>query len=171
MAANNGNGGGQQQGVSGLQISGGAAIVAPVSAFPNGVPGNALIVIPVNKPSDEMTALMEQGPAAVTVEQMWKLLGFNGPAVQVQDDQGRPIAIGLEDLLAGLDKHWVENQDDLMRGRIYAQELMKYSRHPKAEQVLAKIVALGGGGEGEDWLALGVAQLAQKKLDKAESTF
>jgi tetratricopeptide (TPR) repeat protein len=168
MAATNG-----QNGVAGLQISGGAAIVAPVSAFPNGVPGNALIVIPVNKPSDEMTALMEQGPAAVTVEQMWKLLGFNGPAVQVQDDQGRPIAIGLEDLLAGLDKHWVEQPDDLNRGRIYAQELLKHNRLPRAEQVLSKIVAKGGTGD--DWLALGIAQLSQgtddpKKLDKAEGT-
>ncbi len=163
MAATNG-----QNGVAGLQISGGAAIVAPVSAFPNGVPGNALIVIPVNKPSDEMTALMEQGPAAVTVEQMWKLLGFNGPAVQVQDDQGRPIAIGLEDLLGGLDKHWQEQPDDLNRGRIYAQELLKHGRLPRAEQVLSKLVAKGGTGE--DWLALGIAQLSQEKFDKAEGT-
>src|SRR4051794_20384153 len=111
MAGNNG-GGQQQQGVAGLQIQGGAAIVAPVSAFPNGVPGNALIVIPVNKPTDELKELVEKDPAAVTLEQMWKLLGFNGPAVQVQDDQGRPIAIGLEDLLAGLDKHWKEQPDD-----------------------------------------------------------
>src|SRR5678810_971578 len=113
MAGSNG-----QQGVAGLQIAGGAAIVAPVSAFPNGVPGNALVVIPVGKPSDELKELVDKGPAAVTIEQMWKLLGFNGPAVQVQDDQGRPIAIGLEDLLSGLDKHWLEAQDDLQRGRI-----------------------------------------------------
>src|SRR4029079_4926809 len=83
MAANNG-----QQGMAGLQIQGGAAIVAPVSAFPNGVPGNAMIVIPVNKPTDELTTLLKKGPTAMTVEQMWKLLGFNGPAVHVQDDQG-----------------------------------------------------------------------------------
>jgi tetratricopeptide (TPR) repeat protein len=163
MAANNG-----QQGVAGLQISGGAAIVAPVSAFPNGVPGNALIVIPVNKPTDELAELIEKGPAAMSLEQMWKLLGFNGPAVQVQDDQGRPIAIGLEDLLAGLDKHWVEQPDDLNRGRIYAQELLKHNRLQRAEQVLSKIVAKGGTGD--DWLALGVAQLSQEKLDKAEGT-
>src|ERR1019366_6589047 len=48
------------------------------------------------------------------------------------------------------------------------QELMTYGRHEKAEKVLGKIVALGG--DGEDWLGLGVAQLAQKKLDKAEAT-
>jgi predicted Zn-dependent protease len=164
MAAQNG----QQQNMAGLQIAGGAAIVAPVSAFPNGVPGNALIVIPVNKPTDELKELVEKGPAAVTVEQMWKLLGFNGPAVQVQDDQGRPIAIGLEDLLAGLDKHWLEQPDDLNRGRIYAQELLKHNRLQRAEQVLSKIVAKGGTGD--DWLALGIAQLSQEKLDKAEGT-
>lgn len=153
---------------TGLQISGGAAIMAPVSAFPNGVPGNAIIVLPLNKPSDELKAKLEEGPTALTVEQMWKLLGFNGPAVQVQDEQGRPLAIGLEDLLAGLDKHWQEAQEDLGRGRIYAQELMKYGRLQRAEQVLSKIVAKGGTGE--DWLALGVTQLQQKKLDKAEGT-
>lgn len=153
---------------TGLQISGGAAIMAPVSAFPNGVPGNAIIVIPLNKPSDELKGQLESGPSALTVEQMWKLLGFNGPAVQVQDENGRPIAIGLEDLLSGLDKHWLEAQDDLQRGRIYAQELMKYGRLQRAEQVLSKMVAKGGTGE--DWLALGVTQLQQKKLDKAEGT-
>jgi tetratricopeptide (TPR) repeat protein len=163
MAASNG-----QQGVAGLQIQGGAAIVAPVSAFPNGVPTNALIVIPVAKPSDELKGLIEKGPAAVSVEQMWKLLGFNGPAVQVQDEQGRPIAIGLDDLLAGLDKHWLEQPDDLNRGRIYAQELLKHNRLQRAEQVLSKMVAKGGTGD--DWLALGIAQLSQEKLDKAEGT-
>ncbi len=157
-----------QQNPNGLQISGGAAIMAPVSAFPNGVPGNAIIVIPLNKPSDELKEKLEAGPSALTVEQMWALLGFNGPAVQVQDDQGRPIAIGLEDLLAGLDKHWQESQDDLPRGRMFAQELMKYGRLQRAEQVLSKIVAKGGTGD--DWLALGVTQLQQKKLDKAEGT-
>ena len=34
--------------------------------------------------------------------------------------------------------------------------------------MLSKVVALGG--DGEDWLALGVTQLAQEKLDKAEGT-
>jgi tetratricopeptide (TPR) repeat protein len=163
MAANNG-----QQGVSGLSIQGGAAIVAPVSAFPSGVPGNAMIVIPVNKPTDELMAMLEKGPTAITPEQMWVLLGFNGPAVQVQDDQGRPIAIGLEDLLSGLEKHWQEQADDLNRGRIFAQELLKHGRLQKAEQVLSKLVAKGGTGE--DWLALGISQLSQEKLDKAEGT-
>ena len=113
-----------QQGVQGLSIQGGAAIVAPVSAFPTGVPNNALIVIPINKPTDELTGMLEKGPVAVTPDQMWKLLGFNGPAVQVQDEQGRPIAIGLEDLLGGLEKHWNDGPEDLQRGRIFATELI-----------------------------------------------
>jgi tetratricopeptide (TPR) repeat protein len=45
---------------------------------------------------------------------------------------------------------------------------MKYGRHAKAETVLAKIVARGG--DGEDWLALGISQLNQEKWDKAEGT-
>jgi tetratricopeptide (TPR) repeat protein len=88
--------------------------------------------------------------------------------VQVQDAEGRPIAIGLEDLLSGLEKHWNDSKDDLNRGRLYAQELMKYGRAEKAEKVLAKVVA--AGGTGDDWLGLGVAQLASEKWDKAEST-
>lgn len=151
-----------------LQLRGGAAIVAPVNAFPGGVPGNALVVLPLSKPSDELLEKMKAGPVALEVEQMWQLLGFNGPAVQVQDAEGRPLAIGLEDLLDGLDKHWQEDAKDLNRGRLYAQELMKYSRFEKAEKVLAKVVA--GGGGGDDWLGLGVAQLNQEKWEKAEAT-
>ena len=157
-----------QQNAAGLQISGGAAIVAPVSAFPNGVPANAMVVIPVPKMTDEVKAMLDKGPHALTVEEMWKVLGFNGPAVQVQDEQGRPLAIGLEDLLAGLEKHWQEQPDDLNRARIYAQELLKHDKLSKAEQVLSKVVAKGGTGD--DWLALGIAQLQQEKFDKAEGT-
>ncbi len=152
----------------GIAIQGGAAILAPIQAFPNGVPANALVLIPLGPNGQQVEKEIVAGPMAVTMEQVWKLLGFNGPAVQVQDDQGRPIAIGRDDLLAGLEKHWTENPDDLDRGRIFAQELMKYAFHEKAEGVLAKIVARGGGGE--DWLALGVAQLSQDKHDKAEGT-
>ncbi|HXX66906.1 MAG TPA: hypothetical protein VEK07_06980 [Polyangiaceae bacterium] len=151
-----------------IQLKGGAAILAPVTAFPNGVPGNALVLLPINPNGTPVEKKIVEGPVALTMEEVWKLLGFNGPAVQVQDDQGRPIAIGLEDLLGGLEKHWNDGKDDLNRGRIFAQELMKYGRHERAEKVLSKIVALGG--DGEDWLGLGVAQLAQKKLDKAEAT-
>jgi tetratricopeptide (TPR) repeat protein len=158
----------QQQTGPGITLSGGAAILAPITAFPNGVPGNALVLLPLGPNGAPVEKQIVNGPVALQMDEVWKLLGFNGPAVQVQDDQGRPIAIGLEDLLGGLEKHWNEGQDDLMRGRIFAQELMKYSRHEKAEKVLGKIVAMGG--DGEDWLALGVAQLAQKKLDKAEAT-
>jgi tetratricopeptide (TPR) repeat protein len=151
-----------------LQLQGGAAIIAPVNAFPGGVPGNALIVLPLSQPSDELKDAMKKGPVVIELEQMWKLLGFNGPAVQVQDAEGRPIAIGLEDLLSGLEKHWQENKQDLNRGRLLAQELMKYGRFERAEKVLAKLVASGGGGE--DWLGLGVAQLNQEQWEKAEGT-
>lgn len=151
-----------------LQLQGGAAIVAPVSAFPGGVPANALIVLPLSQPGEELTEAMKQGPVAIGLDQMWKLLGFNGPAVQVQDAEGRPIAIGLEDLLSGLEKHWQEDKADLNRGRLYAQELMKYGRFERAEKVLARVVA--GGGSGEDWLGLGIAQLQQEKWDEAEKT-
>ena len=152
----------------GITLTGGAAILAPISAFPNGVPSNAMVLIPLGPNGAPVEKQVVNGPVALTLEEVWKLLGFNGPAVQVQDDQGRPIAIGLEDLLGGLEKHWKDNPDDLMRGRIYAQELIKYARHAKAEEVLSKIVARGG--DGEDWLALGVTQLNQEKLDKAEGT-
>ena len=151
-----------------LNLQGGAAIVAPVSAFPGGVPGNALIVLPLSKPSDELAEALKKGPMALEIDKMWEMLGFNGPAVQVQDGEGRPIAIGLDDLLAGLEKHWSEDQNDLNRGRLFVQELMKYGRFERAEKVMSKIVALGGGGE--DWLGLGVAQLQQQKWDKAEGT-
>src|SRR5580700_8062074 len=151
-----------------VQLKGGAAILAPVSSFPNGVPGNALVLLPINAQGTPVEKKIVDGPVALQMDEVWKLLGFNGPAVQVQDEQGRPIAIGLEDLLGGLEKHWNDSPDDLGRGRVFAQELMKYGRHEKAEKVLSKIVALGG--DGEDWLGLGVAQLAQKKLDKAEAT-
>ncbi|MEO6602796.1 MAG: hypothetical protein ABIQ16_23130 [Polyangiaceae bacterium] len=151
-----------------LNLQGGAAIVAPVSAFPGGVPGNALIVLPLSKPSDELSEQLKKGPLAIEIDKMWELLGFNGPAVQVQDAEGRPIAIGLDDLLAGLEKHWSEDQNDLNRGRLFVQELMKYGKFERAEKVMSKIVALGGGGE--DWLGLGVAQLQQGKWDKAEGT-
>jgi tetratricopeptide (TPR) repeat protein len=151
-----------------LQLQGGAAIIAPVSAFPGGVPGNALIVLPLSQPSDELKNAMDKGPVVIELDQMWKLLGFNGPAVQVQDQEGRPIAIGLEDLLGGLEKHWQEDKSDLNRGRLFAQELMKYGRFEKAEKVMGKVVAMGGTGE--DWLGLGIAQLQQEKWDVAEGT-
>jgi tetratricopeptide (TPR) repeat protein len=152
----------------GIQIRGGAAILAPITAFPNGVPGNALILLPIQPNGSPIEKKIVDGPVALQMDEVWKLLGFNGPAVPVQDEQGRQIAIGLEDLLGGLEKHWNDGPEDLNRGRIFAQELMKYGRPEKAEKVLSKVVALGG--DGEDWLGLGVAQLGQKKLDKAEAT-
>lgn len=143
-------------------------MVAPVGAFPGGIPQNALIVVPVTKPTDALQEGLKKGPLAVTQEQMWELLGFNGPAVQVQDNEGRPLTIGLEDLLNGLREHWAENKNDPQRGRIFAGELMKYKKFEEAEKVFGKVVA--SGGEGEDWLGLGIAQLQQKKLTEAEGT-
>src|SRR5688572_12180484 len=118
-----------------LNIEGGAAILAPATAFPGGIPQGALVLLPIKKPTDELLDKLKEGPVAVQPDQMWKLLGFNGPAVQIQDAQGRPIAVGLDDLLASLEKHCAENPDDLNRGRLYAQELMKYRRHEQAEKV------------------------------------
>lgn len=151
-----------------LSIEGGAAILAPPSAFQGGLPPGALIVLPIKQPTEQLAESMKEGPVALKPEQMWKLLGFNGQAVQIKDNQGRPIMVGLEDLLGSLEKHWLETPDDLNRGRLYAQELMKHRRAEPAEKVLAKIVA--SGGVGQDWLGLGIAQLAQEKWDKAEST-
>jgi tetratricopeptide (TPR) repeat protein len=151
-----------------LPIGGGAAIVAPVAAFAGGIPPNALIVLPVKKPTDEMLSKLKEGALVVTPEEMWRLLGFNGPAVQVQDNEGRPMMIGVDDLLAGLEKHWKEGPTDLNRGRLYAQELLKHNRAAQAEKVLSKVVA--GGGTGEDWLGLGVAQYEAEAYDRAEGT-
>jgi len=151
-----------------LQLKGGAAIVAPLAAFPNGLPQNALVLLPLRKPTDEFLDKLKSGAIALSPEQMWELLGFNGPPVQVQDNEGRPISIGLEDLIEGLDKHWKEDETDLNRGRLYASELMKHGRAAAAEKVLAKVVARGGTGE--DWLGLGVAQAGAELWDRAEST-
>jgi tetratricopeptide (TPR) repeat protein len=151
-----------------LQLKGGAAIVAPPAAFPTGIPGNALVVVPLSQPDEEFAKKIQEGPVAIQIEDMWKLLGFNGPAVQVQDQEGRPIAIGLEDLLNGLEQHWQQDTSDIQRARMFAQELMKYGRFEKAETVLKKVVASGGGGE--DWLGLGIAQLQQEQWDKAIAT-
>ncbi len=151
-----------------LQLTGGAAILAPITAFPNGVPSNAMVLIPIAPTGQPIEKKIVEGPVAIEMDEVWKLLGFNGPAVQVQDEQGRPIMIGLEDLLAGLDKHWVENPDDFDRAKIYAQKLMEHGKNAKAETVLSKIVAKGGGGD--FWLLLGVTQAAQEKWEKAEGT-
>src|SRR5260221_6909095 len=129
-----------------LQLTGGAAILAPFTAFPNGLPANALVLIPIAPNGQPLEKKITDGPVGLEMDEVWKLLGFNGPAVQVQDEQGRPIMIGLEGLLAGLDKSWDENQDDFDRGKIYEQKLLEHQKHAKAEAVLAKIVAKGGGG-------------------------
>ncbi len=152
----------------GIQLKGGAAILAPITAFPNGVPGNALILLPINPNGTPMEKKILEGPVALEMDQVWKLLGFNGSAAQVQGRARPPHRHRPGGLARGLEKHWNENAEDANRGRIFAQELMKYGRHEKAEKVLSKLVA--AGGDGEDWLGLGVTQLALKKLEKAEAT-
>ncbi len=147
----------------------GAAILAPPSAFQGGqLPPGAMVMIPIGPDGEPLPKPLVDGPVALTQEQMWKLMGFNGPAVQVQDQEGRPVLIGVEDLLNGLEGMYKQDNTDLQRARVYAQELMKHNRHEKAEQVLGKIVARGG--DADDWLALGVVQMQQKKFDKAEGT-
>ena len=147
----------------------GAAILAPPTAFQGGnLPPGAMVIIPIGPDGEALPKPLVEGPVALTNEQMWKLLGFNGPAVQVQDQEGRPVLIGVEDLLNGLESMYKAEPNDQQRARIYAQELMKHERHEKAELVLGKLVARGG--DADDWLALGVVQMQQKKFDKAEGT-
>ncbi len=45
-----------------LQLRGGAAIVAPPSAFPSGIPGNALVVVPLAQPTEDLLEKIKQGP-------------------------------------------------------------------------------------------------------------
>jgi tetratricopeptide (TPR) repeat protein len=152
----------------GFQPSG-AAILAPPSAFANGqFPPGAMVMIPIGANGEALPKPLTDGPVALTNEQMWKLMGFNGPAVQVQDQEGRPVLIGLEDLLTGLETAYKQDMANTQNARVYAQELMKHQRWEKAEQVVGRMVARGG--DAEDWKALGVVQLAQEKFDKAEGT-
>ena len=147
----------------------GAAILAPPTAFQNGqLPPGAMIVVPIGADGEALPKPLVDGPVALTNEQMWKLLGFNGPAVQVQDQEGRPVLIGLEDLLKGLEEMYKQDPSDVQRARVYAQELIKHERFEKAEQIIGKMVARGG--DADDWLALGVVQTNLKKFDKAEGT-
>lgn len=168
MADNNETGSNLLTGGEGFKPSG-AAILAPPTAFQNGqLPPGAMIVVPIGADGEALPKPLVEGPVALTNEQMWKLLGFNGPAVQVQDQEGRPVLIGLEDLLKGLEEMYKQDPTDVQRTRVYAQELMKHERFEKAEQIIGKMVARGG--DADDWLALGVVQTNLKKFDKAEGT-
>jgi tetratricopeptide (TPR) repeat protein len=147
----------------------GAAILAPPTAFQGGaLPPGAMVLIPLGPDGEPLPQPVVDGPVALTQEQMWKLLGFNGPAVQVQDQEGRPILIGVEDLLKALEESHKADPQDTNKARMFALELMKHERHDKAEQVLGKIVARGG--DADDWLRLGIVQTSLKKFDKAEGT-
>jgi hypothetical protein len=64
---------------SDFKLEGGAAIIAPVSAFSGSIPPNALVVVPVPEMNENLKENIERGPMAVTRDQMWELLGFNGP--------------------------------------------------------------------------------------------
>ena len=124
-----------------MAISGGAAIVAPAEAFASGVPPNALILIPLTNPAPELQSKLATGAVALTPEQMWSLLGFHGPAVQVTDTTGQTITMGLDDVVLQLQKHWDEAPSDLARGRMLVQELLKHERFEQAEIVLTKLIA------------------------------
>ena len=67
---------------AGISLTGGAAILAPITAFPNGVPGNALVLIPLGPNGAPVDKDITKGPVVLQMEEVWKLLGFNGPAVQ-----------------------------------------------------------------------------------------
>lgn len=162
------NGNALLTGAEGFKPSG-AAILAPPTAFQNGqLPPGAMILVPIGEGGEPLDKPVVDGPVKLTNEEMWKLLGFNGPAVQVQDQEGRPVLIGLEDLLGGLEQMYKQEPGDVQRARVYAQELMKHERFEKAEQVIGKLVARGG--DADDWLALGVVQTNLKKFEKAEGT-
>lgn len=168
MANTNDDNGNAVQSLEGFRPSG-AAILAPPTAFQNGaLPPGAMVLIPLGPDGEPLPKPVVDGPVALTQEQMWKLLGFNGPAVQVQDQEGRPILIGVEDLLKALEESHKADAQDTNKARIFALELMKHDRHEKAEQVLGKIVARGG--DADDWLRLGIVQTNLKKFDKAEGT-
>src|SRR5260221_9246149 len=135
------------QGGNGQLLSGegfkpsGAAILAPPSSFQGGqLPPGAMVIIPIGPDGEALPKPLVDGPVALTQEQMWKLMGFNGPAVQVQDQEGRPVLIGVEDLLNGLETMYKQDGTDLQRARVYAQELIKHQRFEKAETVLGKLV-------------------------------
>ena len=46
----------------GIPLKGGAAILAPITAFPNGVPGNALVLLPINPNGTPVEKKIVDGP-------------------------------------------------------------------------------------------------------------
>ena len=62
------------QNAGGISLTGGAAILAPITAFPNGVPGNALVLIPIGPNGAEMQKKIVDGPVALQMDEVWKLL-------------------------------------------------------------------------------------------------
>ncbi|HEY8091119.1 MAG TPA: hypothetical protein VIF09_24820, partial [Polyangiaceae bacterium] len=49
----------------GINLKGGAAILAPISAFPNGVPGNALVLLPISPNGTPLEKKIVDGPVAL----------------------------------------------------------------------------------------------------------
>jgi len=61
----------------------GAAILAPITAFRT-LPSNAMVPHPAGPNGAPVEKQIVNGPVALQPRRVWKLLGFNGPAVQVQ---------------------------------------------------------------------------------------
>ena len=161
--------GGPPEGEGAVAIQGGAAILAPITAFPNGVPGNALVLIPLGPNGHAGREEDRRGPrraedgGGLEAPRIQRPRGAGaGRAGPPHRDRPRGSARRSREALER-ERRRSESRPHLRSG---ADEV----RPPREgrEAVLAKIVALGG--DGEDWLGLGVAQLAQKKLDKAEAT-
>jgi hypothetical protein len=55
---------------AGIQLKGGAAILAPISSFPNGVPGNALVLLPINANGTPLEKKVVEGPVALQMEEV-----------------------------------------------------------------------------------------------------
>ena len=65
---------GPAAGGPGIQLQGGAAILAPITAFPNGVPGNALVLIPLGPNGAPVQEKIVSGPVALTMDEVWNEL-------------------------------------------------------------------------------------------------
>jgi len=57
-------------GGAGISLTGGAAILAPIGAFPNGVPGNALVLIPLGANGAPVETKIVNGPVALKMEEV-----------------------------------------------------------------------------------------------------
>ena len=60
----------QQPAGAGISLTGGAAILAPIQAFPNGVPSNALVLIPLGANGAPVETQIVAGPVALKMEEV-----------------------------------------------------------------------------------------------------